>query len=390
MLSNNSESLILGANYSLHFLGPPHGVLPIGPNGFHGFGTLSPPLMSTLWPSTLSDAETNAAILSYNYTLNHQGLTSNISCIYDTQSPIRSSAVRGGSCNDVGLADFITIPVDAETPGDETLTFWACKTEEQNPTYHIYLRGHGKNYERDIGNISCTVSPMQPAIFPVMYQSSTHVFSTQGINSTEPPPAKAKTFFDFIEHVISRFGIAVQQAQTGGVNLLAESAKVLGIQGGFGRFTQNKQYLPLYAAIIQGILVDNVCTARNFSRPLLMVFPQLTYMRFLYSTVPANNFKSPPPASCRRPVSGVMSADVMGWVAKPVHIAFLMPMTILNLASLIIALITIARAKKGFHEFDLTDPRSLVSAECSLAENDHSGWADGVSYRPREVCEFQI
>jgi hypothetical protein len=89
-------------------------------------------------------------------------------------------------------------------------------------------------------------------------------------------------------------------------------------------------------------------------------------------------------------VNGIFSAEVTGWVAKPVHIGFLMPMTILNLVSLIIVWISIARAKSGCHEFDLTDPRSLVSAESSLDESDHSGWADGVSYRSREVCECQI
>ena len=113
-------------------------------------------------------------------------------------------------------------------------------------------------------------------------------------------------------------------------------------------------------------------------------------MRFLYSMAPANKFNSPPPASCIRTVKGTLSAEVIGWVGQPVHIGFLMPMTILNFASLIIMWISIARSKRGCCGFDLTDPRSLVSAESSPDESDHSGWADGVSYRPREVCECQI
>jgi len=80
-----------------------------------------------------------------------------------------------------------------------------------------------------------------------------------------------------------------------------------------------------------------------------------------------------------------MSAEVTGWVAKPVHIAFLTPMTILNLASLIIALISIARAKVDCHEFDPTDPGPLLLAEPSFHESDDSGWTDSVSYRSREV-----
>ena len=274
MISNNSESLVLrelGANFSLRFLGPTRGIIPIGPNGIPGLGTLQ--------PSPLSDAETNPAILSYNYTLNHQGLTGNISCIYDTQSPIRFSAVpnntflvaANGSCNEIGLADVANV-LDYSTPDTErTLAFWACKslpTGQQDPAYYIYLRGRGKTYEKSIGNITCIVFPAQPALFPVMYQSSTRFFSTQERITTSPP---AISFSLFIEQAISILGIEVQRAQTAGVNLIAESAKVLGIQAGFGPYEKNEKYLPLYGAMIQGILVDDVCTASNSSRPLLMV-----------------------------------------------------------------------------------------------------------------------
>ena len=294
LFSKNSESLILGrlgANYSLRFSGPPRGVLPIGPNGIHGFGTLpAPPLITTLQPSPLSGAETNAAILSYNYTIRHQGLATNISCRYVTQSPIRFSAVPNNTflvnaqtyCNDseTGLADVPGIPgsVFLTTDTDQTLTFGACKslpTSEQGPAYYIYLRGRGKIYEKNIGNITCILSPAQPAIFPVTYQSSTHVFSTQDSSTQESitTSAPAIAFSLFIEQAISILGIEVQQAQTAGVNLLAESAKVLGIQAGFGHYEKNDKYLPLYGAMIQGILVDDVCPASNSSHPLLMVVP---------------------------------------------------------------------------------------------------------------------
>jgi len=291
LFSKNSESLILGrlgANYSLRFSGPPRGVLPIGPNGIHGFGRLpAPPLISTLQPSPLSGAETNAAILSYNYTIRHQGLATNISCSYSTQSPIRFSAVPDTSsvkaqtyCNETGLAHIPRIPgsVFLTTDTNQTLTFGACKslpTSEQGPVYHIYLRGRGKIYERNIGNITCVLSPAQPTIFPVTYQSSTHIFSTQDSSTQETitTSAPAIAFSLFIEQAISILGIEVQQAQTAGVNLLAESAKVLGIQAGFGPYEKNDKYLPLYGAMIQGILVDDVCPASNSSHPLLMVVP---------------------------------------------------------------------------------------------------------------------
>jgi len=408
LFSNNSDSESLnlgqlGTNNSFRVLGPPRGVLPISPNGIGGLVTLPPPLIRTSPPSPLSDAETNAAILSYNYTLDHQGFASSLSCMYDTQSPIRFSAVTSnnlsvsaqGFCNEIGLASFLGLEsVAMTTDTDRILIFWACKStpsREQDPPptdYYIYLRGLGEIYEKSIGNISCVFNSMQLPIFPVTYQSTTRVFSTQERNTTSERP---HNFDIFIEQALFILGTAVQQAQTTAGNLVASSVQDLGIMTlGVGLYAQDEMYLPLYEAMMQGMLVNEVCTASNSSRSVFMAIPQLTYIRFLYSTALTNAFESPPPASCIRTVNGTLSAGVMGWVAKPVHIGFLMPMTILNLASLIIMSISMARAKRGCHEIDLTDPRSLVSAESSLEESDHSGWTDGVSYRSREVREYQI
>ena len=91
-----------------------------------------------------------------------------------------------------------------------------------------------------------------------------------------------------------------------------------------------------------------------------------------------------------RTMNGTFSAEVTGWIAKPVHIAFLIPMTILNLSSLIIVLISIAKAKRGRHIFDPIDPRPLLLAEPSLNQRDDSGWSDSVLYRSREVRECHI
>ena len=80
-------------------------------------------------------------------------------------------------------------------------------------------------------------------------------------------------------------------------NLVPESVMDLGIQAfGLPQDKQIEQYLSLYEALIQGtgILEDQVCTANNFSFPLLMVVLQVTYERFLYLV----NSDTPPPASC--------------------------------------------------------------------------------------------
>jgi len=384
LFSNNSESLILGElglSSSLRFLGPTRGVLPLGPNGIRGLGALK--------PSPLDDVENNAAIHSYNYTFDHQGLTSNISCIYDTQSPIiflpgpddTSAAWVNGSCNEIGVTDVVASYWTSDTNG--TLTLWACKyisTGEQYPAYYIYLRGRA-DYATTIGNISCNVSSIQPAIFPVTYQSSTGVFSTEERITASAP---TEPFSDLIDDAIWNFQGVLQQAQTVSVNLVAALVQDLGVQvWKLPPGEQNEQYLRLYEAMIQGILVDEVCTASNSSPPFLMVVPQITYMKFLYSTM------VDPPASCFRTVNGTFSAEVTGWVAKPVHIGFLVPMTILNLASLIVVLISIARAKRSY-KFDPTNPRPLLLAMPNLDESDDSGWADSVSYRSREVRECHI
>lgn len=383
LLSKNSESVILGqlgVNSSLRFLGPTGGVVPIGPNGLQ--------VLNTLQPSPLSDAHTNAAIHSYNYTLNHQGLASSVSCVYDPQSPIAFHGFpnqtfymyANASCDGIGQANVLKDVVQySMTNTNNTLAFWACQsipTVEQDPAYYIYLRGWA-NYATEIGNISCTVSPIQPAIFPVTYRSITGLFSAQEQISASTP---SSSFSVIIEAAIIGLGNSINVGQTIYNNLVAASVTNLGVQSlALPADEPNEQYLPLYEAMIQGVLVDQVCTANNSSLSILMVVPQVTYLRFLYSVMT----NPPRPSSCTRTVNGVLSAEVTGWVAKPVHIVFLTPMTILNLASLIIVLISIARAKTGHYEFDPTDPRSLVLARPIFNESEPVGWADRVSYRSR-------
>ena len=172
LLLNNSESLTLsqlGAKDGLHFLGSIRGVLPIGPNGV--------PALDTLLPSPLSDPQARDAMLSYLYTIDHQGLVSNISCTYDTTSPIAFWPLEvstpwaiqyNGTCG--GKADVLTNVRTVVIPnGNSTLGFWACKSPpngSEEPAYFVYLRGRSF-YGAAIGNITCTVSPIKPAIFPV-------------------------------------------------------------------------------------------------------------------------------------------------------------------------------------------------------------------------------
>jgi hypothetical protein len=140
-----------------------------------------------------------------------------------------------GFCNETGQASVINLAPSylLTLDTDQTLALWACKSlespnGEQDQAYHIYLRGRGVTYEENIGNISCTVL-IQPAIFPVTYQSSTRVFSTQEPIATSAL-APGDVFSELIDETLSVLSFTVQQAQTTSVNLVADSVDALGSQ----------------------------------------------------------------------------------------------------------------------------------------------------------------
>ena len=265
MISNNSEALALsqlGARDGLRFLGPIRGILPIGPNGVPAFNTLERSVFE----------KNPAGMISYNYTLDHQGFSSGITCNYDSDSPIGFSPVPNNTlmvsynatCSDHGLADVLTNVDQFPTPNtNNTLTFWSCKSvptgNGPDPTYYIYLRGR-LNYAKSIGNITCSLSPIRPAVFPVRYQSSPGIFSAQAptTNFTNAYPA-------LIERVLVGLGGLIQQAQNLQVNLVAESVITFGVKAfRLQPYEQHPQYLRLYEAMIQGIIEYEVCLANLF------------------------------------------------------------------------------------------------------------------------------
>ena len=244
-------------------LGPIRGVLPIGPNGVPAFNTLQ--------DSPLSDSEEMAAMLSYNYTLENQGFISNVSCTYETTSPINITAVAPGERNvfaysapcdgavDIlmaqGVLDYVTIN------SNNTLTFWACKSAPDGatePSYVIYLKGVNStsgNYGEWIGNIACNVSPIQPAIFPLTYESIAGTFSAKDSIATN-----TTTFSGFIDKAIVGLGDIIWEGQNWESNLVAESVVTFAVKS-FNQlpYQQNDQYLQLFEAMIQGILEYQVC-----------------------------------------------------------------------------------------------------------------------------------
>jgi hypothetical protein len=242
----------------MHFLGPIRGVLPLGPNGVTTLNTLE---------SSPLDANA-AAMISYNYTLNQQGFASNITCIYDDQSPIRFTAVPenaninilayNASCPDLGLATALTdVPDYVTLNTNNTLTFWACKsvpTDGKEPTYDVYLRGR-VNYASSIGNITCGVSSIQAAIFPVEYQSVPSIFSSEDTNTTFANATPV-----LIEYAMRGLGAVISEGQNLKSNSVAESVITFGVKDfQLQPYERNETYLRLYEEMIKGILEYEVC-----------------------------------------------------------------------------------------------------------------------------------
>ena len=268
MLPNNDQSLAfsqLGAKDGLHFLGSIRGVLPIGPDGVPAFNTLQ--------PSPFDNPKIVAAMTSYNYTLNHQGLSSNISCRYATETPVTFSGLvpdapliqYNANCAEIGEAEVLSSAVVAfrSLYGNNTLIYWPCQSApgSQTQSYSIYLSGLGIGYGTNVGNITCTVSPIQTAIFPVKYQSTRGIFSAMQPNATSPI-----AFSELISLALQALGQIIYEGQNWETNLFIESVITFGVKSfNLPPHQQNDTYLQLYEKMIQGILEYQVCPVNNSS-----------------------------------------------------------------------------------------------------------------------------
>ena len=69
------------------------------------------------------------------------------------------------------------------------------------------------------------------------------------------------------------------------------------------------------------------------------------------------------PPSCNRLVTGHSYYTVLGWWVDLGNVGYLLPMTIINLASLILLLVAMFRRKKGSFKDDPTDLEVLAAAK---------------------------
>ncbi|KDR77667.1 hypothetical protein GALMADRAFT_209945 [Galerina marginata CBS 339.88] len=339
----------LGASDGLQFIRPLRGVIPIGPDGVQAFDTVTSPQLTSAHANLWDQTNPNAYFLFYDYILHQQGVASNITCSHDSQSPVRVFPSSRGSVGTVqfngtcaGQANLLPHGTTFTSLNSKnSLTFWACKSSPdpggvQQSSYSIYLRGL-QSYATTVGNMTCTVS-MQPSLFPVKFTSDLGVFKTFHHNKTFPT-----TFPGFIDQAVVALGSLIADAQTQQTNLVAETVTALGVK--YFSLQADKQvqqpaYLPIYEAMIQGILEYEV-----------------SYTRLLYSTFTDR------PASCNRTMNGVTVYSVLGWSVLNESFGFLIPMTLINLTSLVLLLVAMFRTKRGSYKYDPTDPEVLALAK---------------------------
>jgi hypothetical protein len=233
--SSDINNQLVGA-IGLYFVGSPRGVLPIGLDGVPGFHT-------ALDAEILLDP-------SHNYTVELQGVSSNVSCGYFIESPV-NYFVDGnlwhynGTCP-VGqdFLDSLYIAV----PSNYSIGFWACRTAQSGNSYTLYF--NTVHSYRIFGNITCTVSPIQPAVFSVNYAGQRGAFSILEQISVSP---NAST--DLLAAGMSDLAQAMMIAQSPSNHLVINSVLSFGVQYfGLSPSNPDSTYLRILEAMVQGIL----------------------------------------------------------------------------------------------------------------------------------------
>ncbi|KAF8812669.1 hypothetical protein BYT27DRAFT_7132302 [Phlegmacium glaucopus] len=350
-IEDHPQSIVYSQLSGLQFLGSIRGVLPMGPDGPLDFDIIEPSP-----PSVLSN-------ISYSYTVLQQGLNIDVNCNYDTQSPINTFNVSSDVISYNATCGGQTIALTNETTYEvdefrNTLAFWACKSPPNatEASYSLYLQGNSL-YDLSVGNMTCSVSQAQPAIFTVKYNSTEGSFS-----AAEPFGGVAPTFPDFIDLAVEGLSSLIEEAQSG-TNEVADSILTFGIKY-FGLDPNLEQpndiNLRLYEYMIQGVLEYLA-----------------TYSRLLYTA-------GPYPSECSRNVTGNGTYTLFGWSTGSENIGQLMPLTIINFTSFVIMILAIIQTTHGSYQSNPTEPMALALAEHHHADERH-GWKDRVIFRDRQA-----
>ncbi|KAJ2919625.1 hypothetical protein MD484_g767, partial [Candolleomyces efflorescens] len=300
------------------------------------------------WRGSASGSQ---AKLHYGYTLVQQGLDTEIHCQHDPESPIRYEAIENvttivmastGVCDsDKGLFSALGDVIELLTLNtNSTLTYWACASNRSSPTtdesdgvtYYLYLRGRVEDYT-------------------VRYTSTQGYFTAE---ETLPEPNQ-NTAVPFLENLIMAMADLIWRGQLWTSHLVAESVLITGQQFfDLPSNTSNPGHLRLLEAMLQGILEYYAMSTRLF--------------------VSLNPVFATAPSSCMRPVQGHLTYEVFGWFAAPgaSQVGLLIPMTLLNLASLAIYVIAVTMGRfNPRNNQALIDPRSLLAAKVVSTNTDN-------------------
>jgi hypothetical protein len=258
LTTDNNQIFTFAQLNAMRFLGPIRGVFPIGPNGIPAFNTLQN-IPGNVDPS-----------LGYNYTLELQGITGNVSCFYDTSTPLAPF-----ENTTLGLPEYTaSCPIGANLTGVDTypipaytnaLGSWACKTDPNENSYILYLSGAG-NYAGAVGDMTCNLSDIQLGTYHVTYstEGSQFVVSNETLSVSNVTSA-------LVDRAVFGIWDTIVETQGFTFNLLAESVVAWRVRSYENApdvdvlYAQNDTYPRLFEAMIQGILQYEVC--RSSYRP---------------------------------------------------------------------------------------------------------------------------
>ena len=208
-------------------------------------------------------------------------------------------------------------------------------------------------YASSIGNKTWTVSPLQPAIFPATYRSTTNTFSTGAVLPVNESGVYSPSVFSSTLVNYTFISLTAEIFQNFAFNLFC----------GVGRWLWS-QYPCASAVCIKLHIFAFICTddsRDSWIRGLSLhfstfhpssLFWQTSSIRLLYS------LNATPPASCIRTVTGSVTYETTGWFVKRSNIGFLIPYTLINFIALFALVQTVTFAKQNGYP-DPFQPRDV-------------------------------
>jgi hypothetical protein len=215
-----------------------------------------------------SDSYALAKSAMYSYTLELQGIESQVACRYEPESPIefiRPPTANGtyqivGTCPngvpDLGNTAFRTIL------STRALGFWACGVGDPDPTdnsfqsYNLYFRGQNI-YDRTIANITCTLRT-RSAGYSVTFSKQSAAFVTS------PLPGQSPAVFPshLIKQSVQAIGAVVIESQSVSTNAMAEAVITLGSKYfGLPLGRRDDLYPKLFGYMVEGMVEYQVSSA---------------------------------------------------------------------------------------------------------------------------------